>query len=69
MVDVGDGKSQMASMYFGKGSRVSNDMWNPAKSTILRGQYNLSALRTISAWTTLMRKSMVLHQCVCRSVS
>ena len=38
VVDVGVGKSRMASMYFGKGSMVSSDMWNPAKSTILRAK-------------------------------
>ena len=48
---------------------VSSDMRNPAKSTILRAKWNFSALRTIPAWPTRMRKSMVLQGSAGRSHS
>ena len=35
VVEVGVGKSGMASMYLGKGSMVSSDLRNPPKSTIV----------------------------------
>ena len=54
VLDVGVGKSRMASMYFGKGSMVSSDMRNPAKSTILRAKWNFSVL-SVMLWTIRQR--------------
>ena len=69
VVLVGEGKSFMASKYLGRGSIVLSDTLNPAKSTLLSANWNLSGLSTIPAWPTRVRKSMVLHQCCSRSVS
>ena len=68
-MEAGVGKSRMASMYFGRGAMTESEIRNPAKSTVLRAKQNLSGLSTIPACPTRRRNSMVLNQCVLRSVS
>ena len=69
VVDAGEGKSLMASRYFGSGSMVESDTLNPAKSTLLSANWNLSGFSTMPSWPTCVRKSIVLHQCCSRSES
>ena len=69
VVDVGDGKSLMASRYFGSDSIVVSDNLKPAKFTSLCANWNLSGFSTMPAWPTQVSKSMVLHQCCSKSVS
>ena len=69
VVEVGEGKSLIASRYFGSGSMVESDTLNPAKSMLLSANWNLSGFSTMPAWPMRVRKSIVLHQCCSRSES
>ncbi len=48
VVEVGVGKSRIASRYFGSGSIVELDNLKPAKSTVRWANWNFSGFNTMS---------------------